>query len=99
MNGYIINSRFISGSKFYSLRKEMCDLGNGFIVAFDNVPGNIFCGRKQGIFNTNTANSVRAAITVLNRSGTLKGFRVSPMIRFKNEERRRSDNAKKKLNF
>ena len=78
---------FISGSKFYSLRKEMCDLGNGFIVAFDNVPGNIFCGRKQGIFNTNTANSVRAAITVLNRSGTLKGFRVSPMIRFKNEER------------
>lgn len=78
---------FISGSKFYSLRKEMCELGNGFIVAFDNVPGNIFCGRKQGIFNTNTANSVRAAITVLNHSNELKGFRVSPLIRFKNEER------------
>ena len=49
---------FISGNKFYSLRKKMCELGNGFIVAFDNVPGNIFCGRKQGIFNTNTSNSV-----------------------------------------
>lgn len=79
---------FISGSKFYSLRKRMCELGNGFIVAFDNVPGNIFCGRKQGIFNTNTSNSVRAAITVLKKSDDLKGFRVSPLIRFKNEERK-----------
>ena len=66
---------FISGKKFYSLRKEMCDIGNGFIVSFDNVPGNIFCGRKQGIFNTNTANSVRAAITVFNKSNKLKGFK------------------------
>ena len=79
---------FISGSKFHSLRREMCGLGNGFIVAFDNVPGNIFCGRKHGIFNTNTANSVRAAITVLHRSSNKFGFRVSPLIRFKNEERK-----------
>lgn len=79
---------FVSGNKFYSLRKKMCEIGNGFIVVFDNVPGNIFCGRKQGIFNSNTANSVRAAITVLNTSETKKGFRVSPMIRFKNEERK-----------
>ena len=78
---------FISGSKFYSLRKKMCELGNGYIVAFDNVPGNVFCGRKQGIFNTNTANSVRAAITVFSQSKTKKGFRISPLIRFKNEER------------
>ena len=78
---------FISGKKFYSLRKEMCDIGNGFIVSFDNVPGNIFCGRKQGIFNTNTANSVRAAITVFNKSNKLKGFKISPLIRFKNKER------------
>ncbi len=80
---------FVSGNKFYSLRKEMCELGNGFIVIFDNVPGNIFCGRKHGIFNTNTSNSVRAAITVLNSSSKNKGFRVSPMIRFKNEERKK----------
>ena len=79
---------FVSGNKFYSLRKEMCELGNGFVVVFDNVPGNIFCGRKHGIFNTDTANSVRAAITVLKTSNTKKGFRISPMIRFKNEERR-----------
>lgn len=78
---------FISGKKFYSLRKEMCDIGNGFIVSFDNVPGNIFCGRKHGIFNTNTANSVRAAITVFNKSNELKGFKISPLIRFKNKER------------
>lgn len=79
---------FISGAKFYSLRKMMCDIGGGFIVAFDNVPGNIFCGRKHGIFNTNTANSVRAAITVLKKDSKEKGFRVSPLIRFKNDERK-----------
>ena len=78
---------FVSGNKFYSLRKTMCELGNGFIVSFDNVPGNIFYGRKQGIFNTNTANSVRAAITVFHKDNCVKGFKVSPLIRFKNEER------------
>lgn len=78
---------FISGTKFSSLRREMCKLGNGFVVAFDNVPGNIFCGRKHGVFNTNTANSVRAAFTVLHQSDTQFGFRISPLIRFKNEER------------
>lgn len=80
---------FISGNKFYSLRKLMSDLGNGFVVSFDNVPGNIFCGRKHGIFNTNTSNSVRAAITVLHRDKVIKGFRISPLIRFKNEERKK----------
>lgn len=78
---------FISGAKFYSLRKLMSSLGYGFVVAFDNVPGNIFCGRKHGIFNTNTANSVRAAITVMHKSVNKKGFKISPLIRFKNEER------------
>lgn len=77
---------FISGNKFYSLRKIMCEKGNGFIISFDNVPGNIFCGRKHGIFNTNTANSVRAAITVYEKSDN-KGYRISPLIRFKNEQR------------
>ena len=78
---------FISGKKFYSLRYKMCQIGKGFIVAFDNVPGNIFCGRKHGIFNTNTANSVRAAISVVTRDDE-KGFRISPLIRFKNEQRK-----------
>lgn len=77
---------FIGGNKFYSLRWLMNDY-SGFIVSFDNVPGNIFCGRKHGIFNTNTSNSVRAAITVVNNTNKNKGFRLSPLIRFKNEER------------
>ena len=79
---------FISGTKFYSLRKKMCEIGNGFIVSFDNVPGNVFCGRKHGVFNTNTANSVRAAITVLKHDDIKKGFRLTPLIRFKNEQRK-----------
>lgn len=78
---------FISGTKFSSLRAVMCNKGNGSIISFDNVPGNIFRGKKHGIFNTNTANSVRAAITIFNSDAVKKGFRVSPLIRFKNEER------------
>lgn len=78
---------FISGDKYKSLRKQMSNRGNGFIVSFDNVPGNIFYGKKHGIFNTNTANSVRAAITVFKHDKETKGFKVSPLIRFKNAER------------
>lgn len=77
---------FIGGNKFYSLRKLMNNY-NGFIVCFDNVPGNIFCGKKLGIFNSNTSNSVRAAITVIENKSKEKGFRVSPLLRFKTEER------------
>ncbi|MGN0929463.1 MAG: N-6 DNA methylase [Alphaproteobacteria bacterium] len=78
---------FISGKKFYTLRKKMCKIGGGVIFSFDNVPGNIFCGKKYGIFNTNTTNSVRAAITIFNKKEN-KGFKISPLIRFKNEERK-----------
>ncbi len=80
---------FLSGEKYFSLRELMCENGNGFIVNFDNVPGNIFNGRKHGTFNTNTANSVRASITVFKKHSTLKGFIISPLIRFKNSERNR----------
>ncbi len=76
---------FMGGNKFFGLRELMNDYG-GFIVSFDNVPGNIFCGRKFGIFNSNTSNSVRAAITVVD-SKMSKGFRLSPLIRFKQTER------------
>lgn len=77
---------FIGSNKFYELRKMMNNY-SGFIVSFDNVPGNIFNGRKHGVFNSNTGNSVRAAITVVNNSGNVKGFRISPLLRFKTEER------------
>lgn len=85
---------FISGNKFYSLRKIMSKLGSGFVISFDNVPGNIFYGKKYGIFNTNKTNSVRAAITVMNKANDKKGFRISPLIRFKTEEREKLLNAK-----
>ncbi|WP_147616078.1 N-6 DNA methylase [Treponema pectinovorum] len=77
---------FISGAKFFSLRTLMNQC-SGEIYSFDNVPGNIFCGRKHGIFNTNTSNSVRAAITVL-RKNNCNGFRLTPLIRFKSIERK-----------
>lgn len=83
---------FISDKKFFALRKIMCSEGGGNVVSFDNVPGNIFNGKKHGIFNTNTANAVRAAITVFKRDG-LNGFRISPLIRFKNEQRSKLFNA------
>ncbi len=79
---------FVSGGKFYSLRKQMNNY-SGFIVVFDNVPGNIFCGKKHGIFNSNTSNSVRAAITVVNKKDKQKGFRLTPLIRFKQTERKK----------
>lgn len=77
---------FIGGNKYYELRLLMNEY-NGFIVSFDNVPGNIFCGKKHGVFNTNQSNSVRAAITVVENRVDVKGFRLTPLIRFKNEER------------
>jgi len=77
---------FIGGEKFYPLRRMMNDL-SGFVVSFDNVPGTVFVGRKHGIFNSNTGNSVRAAITVVKKDGRNTGFRFSPLIRFKNIER------------
>lgn len=76
---------FISGDKFYSLRKVL-DNYSGFIFSFDNIPGNIFKGKKEGIFNSNSTNSVRAAITVVDNLGE-KGFRLSPLIRFGTSER------------
>ncbi len=77
---------FIGGNKFYPLRLLMNDY-SGFIVSFDNVPGNIFCGRKHGIFNTNTSNSVRAAITVVKNDEAEKGFKLTPLLRFRTDER------------
>lgn len=77
---------FIGGEKFYSLRKKL-NQHNGFIVSFDNVPGSIFSGKKHGIFNTNNTNSVRAAITVVENKSNRNGFKISPLIRFKNTER------------
>jgi len=79
---------FLGGSKFYLLR-ELMNNYNGFICSFDNVPGSIFKGKKHGIFNSNSANSVRAAITVIENKPNLYGFKTTHLIRFKNTERER----------
>lgn len=76
---------FCGSKKFFALRRILNE-HSGFIVSFDNVPANIFCGRKHGIFNTNHANSVRASITVVKDSDA-KGFRLSPLLRFASLER------------
>src|SRR5690606_10473578 len=51
------------------------------------VPGTLFNGKKHGIFNTNTANGVRASITNIKRNGH-NGFRLTHLIRFKTDQRR-----------
>lgn len=78
---------FLGGDKFYSLRNAMNNY-NGFVVSFDNIPGSIFNGRKHGVFNSNTTNSVRAAITVVENKRGKRGFMLSPLIRFKTHERK-----------
>ena len=86
---------FLGGDKFSSLRSILSKFG-GSVFSFDNVPATIFTGRKKGIFNTNTANSVRAAITMIDK--TEKGFIISPMLRFNCDEREfLFDNADKLL--
>lgn len=84
---------FIGSEKFYDLRKVLNDY-NGFIISFDNIPGCIFSGKKKGIFNSNISNSTRAAITVTENNKNKLGYRVSPLIRFKSEERDKILNKK-----
>lgn len=79
---FITPHSFLGGSTFKDLRAE---LYGGKIFSFDNVPGNIFKGKKFGIFNTNEANSTRAAISILNP--VEKELFISPFIRYKSEER------------
>lgn len=77
---------YIVGKKFSKIREILYKNGNGEIYSFDNVPGTLFNGRKEGIFNTNSANGVRASILVFNRSN-IKGYRLTHLIRFKTYER------------
>jgi predicted RNA methylase len=95
-NAVIISPQsFLGGCKFISLREALSKFG-GQVYVFDNVPASVFNGKKYGVFNTNTSNSVRAAITVINKKQN--GFRITPMLRFKNTERKfLFDNADKFL--
>lgn len=73
---------FLGGRKFDLLRKEMNER-NGFVVAFDNVPGSLFVGSGTGSKNK----SVRSAIVVTENEPNSNGYRCSGLIRFGTSER------------
>lgn len=83
---FIIPQSFTSGAKYQSLR-DVLSLYGGDCYCFDNVPATIFCGRKKGIFNTNTSNSVRTSFLIVDKRQN--GYRLTPLLRFKAEERDR----------
>lgn len=70
-------------------RKKLNEHFYGEIFSFDNVPCPLFNGKKEGVFNTNNANGVRASISNLHRKtkNSPQGFRLSHLIRFKSEQR------------
>lgn len=78
---------YLGREKFKSLREKLDTGYSGFIIPFDNTPGQIFNGRKHGVFNSNTQNQVRPAILVTDNRNTDIGLRVSGMVRFRNGER------------
>lgn len=86
-NAIIVSPQsYLVAAKFSKLRLKLSNNFYGEIFSFDNVPGTLFNGRKHGIFNTNSANGVRASITSLKRNGH-NGFKLSHLIRFRNDQR------------
>jgi hypothetical protein len=77
---------FTNAGKFEDLRRLMLKNYNKVtIFNFDNVPANIFRGIKFGSKNTNTANSIRAAITVA-QPGRGK-WKITSLLRWRSHER------------
>ena len=67
------------------LKEKLNDFRYFKIYCFDNIPGNIFNGTKKGVFNTNTSNSVRAAITVCHNFQD--GHFITPLMRWRTVQR------------
>jgi hypothetical protein len=77
---------FTNAGKFVDLRRLMLENYNKVtIFNFDNVPANIFRGIKFGSKNTNTANSIRAAITIA-QPGKGK-WMITSLLRWRSHER------------
>lgn len=75
---------FLNAAKFEGLRNIL--VGHGLkIYAFDNVPDTIFKGFKFGSQNTNTSNSTRAAITVMDKTSAETA--ITPLLRWRAAER------------
>lgn len=86
-NAVIVSPQsYLVAAKFSKLRSKLSDNFYGEIFSFDNVPGTLFSGKKHGIFNTNSANGVRASITSLKRNGH-NGFKLTHLIRFRTDQR------------
>ena len=83
----ITPQNYLGRGKFSSLREKLSGSYSGVIVPFDNTPGQVFNGRKHGVFNSNTQNQVRPAIMVCDNRDTALGWRVAGMVRFRNGER------------
>ena len=80
---------FTNASKFRSLRRLLLDkYSNLTIFTFDNIPGNLFKGIKFGSTNSNTANSIRAAVIVARPgAGTPQ---ITSLFRWRTAERLRT---------
>lgn len=88
-NGSVILTpqNYLGREKFKTLREKLDTGYSGFIIPFDNTPGQIFNGRKHGVFNSNTQNQVRPAILVTDNRDWGIGLRIAGMVRFRNGER------------
>ena len=77
---------FTNAGKFEDLRRIMLNTYSKVtIFNFDNVPANIFRGIKFGSKNSNTANSIRAAITIA-QPGRGK-WQTTSLLRWRSHER------------
>ena len=77
---------FTNAGKFGDLRRLMLrNYSKVIIFNFDNVPANIFRGIKFGSKNSNTANSIRAAITIA-QPGKGK-WQITSLLRWRSHER------------
>lgn len=78
---------FVGAARFSKTRKMLDGTCGGTIWSYDIMPACMFCGRKHGIFNTNSSNSVRASITLTSSYNRGKGFVIAPMLRWHADER------------
>lgn len=77
---------FTNAAKFSGTRRLLLEHYSSLkIYAFDNIPGNIFYGVKFGSSNSNSANSIRAAITVAKQNGTER--KITSLLRWRTSER------------
>ena len=83
----ITPQNYLGREKFSSLREKISNGHSGIIVPFDNTPGQVFNGKKHGVFNSNTQNQVRPAIMVCDNLNNDLGWRIAGMVRFRNSER------------